>query len=75
MDKKSNKKKVFKMFFRKVKEHTENTEIKVNIDIFYELFRLIISLDLWMEKPVNFSQCISEMLNNVNSKNTGHKKK
>ncbi len=75
MDKKSNKKKVFKMFFRKVKEHTENTEIKVNIDIFYKLFRLIISLDLWMEKPVNFSQGISEMLNNVDSKNARQKKK
>ncbi len=40
IDKKSNKNKVFKMFFRKVKGHTENKEIKVNIDIFYELFRL-----------------------------------
>jgi len=39
MDKKSNDNKVFNMFLRKVKEHTENTEIKVNIDIFYELFR------------------------------------
>jgi len=39
VDKKSNKNKVFKMFFRKVKKYTENTEIKVNIDIFYELFR------------------------------------
>jgi hypothetical protein len=40
IDKKSNKNKVFKMFFRKVREHTENTKVKVNIDIFYELFRL-----------------------------------
>jgi len=40
MEKKSNKNKVLKTFFRKGKEHTENTEIKVNIDIFYELFRL-----------------------------------
>jgi len=40
IDKKSNKNKVFKLFSRKFKEHTENTEIKVNIDIFYELFRL-----------------------------------
>ena len=40
MDKKSNEKKVFKLFSRKAKEHTENTEIKVNIDIFYELFRV-----------------------------------
>jgi hypothetical protein len=44
MDKKSNKKKDFKMFFRKVKEDIENTEIKVNIDIFYELFRLNVEL-------------------------------
>jgi len=29
------------MFSGKAKEHTENTEIKVNIDIFYELFRSI----------------------------------
>ncbi len=36
--KKSNKNKVFK-FSRIAKEHTENTAIKVNIDIFYELFR------------------------------------
>ncbi len=28
------------MFFRYDKKHTENTEIEVNIDIFYELFRL-----------------------------------
>ncbi len=28
------------MLSRKAKEHTENTEIKVNIDIFYELFML-----------------------------------
>ena len=41
-DKKSNRNKVFKLFFRKVKEHIENTEIKANIDIFYELFRLIL---------------------------------
>jgi hypothetical protein len=41
MDKKSNKNKVFKMFSRKAMEHTENIEIKTNIDIFYELFRLI----------------------------------
>ena len=39
-EKKSNANKVFKLFSRKAKEHTENTEIKVNIDIFYELFRL-----------------------------------
>ncbi len=32
------------MFFRKVKEDIENTEIKVNIDIFYELFRLNVEL-------------------------------
>ncbi len=44
MDKKSNKKRVFKMFFRYDKKHTENTEIEVNIDIFYELFRLAIFL-------------------------------
>ncbi len=31
------------MFSRKAKEHTENKEIKANIDIFYELFRLILS--------------------------------
>jgi hypothetical protein len=41
MDKKSNENKVFKMFSRKAKEYTENTAIKVNIDIFYELFRLV----------------------------------
>ena len=41
MDKKSNENKVFKMFSRKAREHTENKEIKANIDIFYELFRLI----------------------------------
>jgi hypothetical protein len=40
VNKKSNDNKVFKVFSRKAKEHTENTEIKVNIDIFYELFRL-----------------------------------
>ncbi len=40
MNKKSNENKVFKMFSRKAKEHTENKEIKVNIDIFYELSRL-----------------------------------
>ena len=40
MDKKSNGNSVLKLFSRKVKEHTENSEIKVNIDIFYELFRL-----------------------------------
>jgi len=40
VDKKSNDNKVFKLFSRKAKEYTENTEIKVNIDIFYELFRL-----------------------------------
>jgi len=40
VDKKSNDNNGFKLFFLKVKEHTENTEIKVNIDIFYELFRL-----------------------------------
>jgi len=45
IDKKSNKNKVVKIFFRKVKEHTENTEIKVNIDIFYELFRLVDAMD------------------------------
>ncbi len=39
MDKKSNENKVFKLFSRKAKEHTKNGEIKVNIDIFYELFR------------------------------------
>jgi len=39
VDKKSNDNKVFKLLSRKAKEHTENTEIKVNIDIFYELFR------------------------------------
>jgi hypothetical protein len=44
MDKKSNENKVFKMFSRKAKEYTENTAIKVNIDIFYELFRLAIFL-------------------------------
>ncbi len=38
MDKKSNENKVFKLFSRIAKVHTENTEIKVNIDIFYELF-------------------------------------
>ncbi len=38
MDKKSSDNKVFKLFSRKTKEHRENTEIKVNIDIFYELF-------------------------------------
>ena len=41
MDKKSNENKVLKMFSRKAKEHTEIIEIKANIDIFYELFRLI----------------------------------
>jgi len=40
MDKKSNENKVFKMLSRKAKKHTEHTEIKANIDIFYELFRL-----------------------------------
>jgi len=40
MDKKSNANKVFKMFSRKTKEHTENKKIKANIDIFYELSRL-----------------------------------
>ena len=40
MNRKSTKIKIFKLFSRKAKEHTENTEIKVNIDIFYELFRL-----------------------------------
>ena len=39
-EKKSNANKVFKLFSRKEKEHTENTEIKGNIDIFHELFRL-----------------------------------
>ena len=37
VDKKSNVHKVFKLFSRKAKKHTENTGIKVNIDIFYEL--------------------------------------
>ncbi len=46
LDKKSNKNKVFEMFFRKVKEHTENTEIKINIDIFYELCKFNLSLTL-----------------------------
>ncbi len=41
MDKKSNENKVFKMFSRKAKEPTENKGIKANIDIFYELFRLV----------------------------------
>ncbi len=36
MDKKSNENKVFKMFFQKFKDHTENTKIIVNINIFYE---------------------------------------
>ena len=40
MKKKSNENKVFKLFYRKAKEHTENTEIKGDLDIFYELFRL-----------------------------------
>ena len=40
MNKKSNENNVFKMFSRKVKKHAENTEIKLNIDIFYELFML-----------------------------------
>ena len=44
MDKKYNENKVFKMFSWKAKEHTDNTEIKVNIDIFYELIRLIETL-------------------------------
>ena len=39
-EKKSNANKVFKLFSRKAKEHTENTEIKGDVDIFYELFRL-----------------------------------
>jgi len=39
VDKKSNDNKFFKLFSRKAKEHNENTGIKVNIDIFYELFR------------------------------------
>ncbi len=29
------------MLSRKAKEHRENTEIKINIDIFYELFRFL----------------------------------
>ena len=41
IDKKSNDNKVFNQFLQKTKEHTENTEIKANIDIFYELFRLV----------------------------------
>ena len=41
MDKKSNGNKVFNMFLRKAKEHRENIEIKANIDIFHELFRII----------------------------------
>ncbi len=50
MDKKSNENKVFKMFSRKAKEYTENTAIKVNIDIFYELFRLVeIMRILWVK--------------------------
>ena len=36
MDKKSNKNKIFKLFSQKAKEQTENTEIKININIFYE---------------------------------------
>ncbi len=40
LDKKSNENKVFKMFSLKAKDHIENIEIKANIDIFYELFRL-----------------------------------
>ncbi len=40
MDKKSNDNKVFNMFLRKARKHTENIEIKANIDIFYELFRI-----------------------------------
>jgi len=33
-------KKGFQDVFRKVKEYTENKELKVNNDIFYELFRI-----------------------------------
>ena len=62
IDKISNKNKVFRMFFRKVKEHTEKTEIKVNIDIFYELFR---SIGYWMLTKVTplslFSSVIVEI--------------
>jgi len=36
MDKKSNENKIFKLFSQKAKEHKDNTEINVNIDIFYE---------------------------------------
>ena len=58
IDKKSINNKVFKMFFRKVKELTENTEIKMNIDIFYELFRLIL-IERINEKFMFFSDNIS----------------
>ncbi len=33
------------MFSQKAKEHTENKEIKANLNIFYELFRLDTSKD------------------------------
>jgi len=36
MDKKSNDNKIFKLFSQKANEYTENTEIKININIFYE---------------------------------------
>ena len=40
MDNKPYENKVYMMFSRKVNEHTENSEVKVSIDIFHELFRL-----------------------------------
>ncbi len=43
MNEKSNENKGLRIFSQKAEEHTENTEIKVNIDIFYELFRSFIS--------------------------------
>ena len=42
----SNKNKVFNLFSSKAKEQTENTEIKISIDIFYELFRLIMTQNI-----------------------------
>ena len=57
MDKKSNKNIVFKLFFSKEKEHTENTESKISIDIFYELFRLSVSYVLKEKKPFRALRC------------------
>ena len=52
----SNANKVFKLLSRKTKEQTENTEIKVNIDIFYELFRITLDLIIIMVyKMVNIN--------------------